>query len=65
MNDEISMVSNICLLRKHKRLCQIFDCPESRSLAYLSMPVVGDLLQLLPLRLFQYLKHIIRHLVTF
>ena len=30
--DEISMVSNICLLYIHKRLCEIFDCSESQPL---------------------------------
>ena len=36
--DEISMVSNICLLHIHKRLCEIFGCSESQPYAiYLFM----------------------------
>ena len=41
--DEISMVSNICLLHIHKRLCEIFGCSESQPFANLFL-VVGDLL---------------------
>ena len=43
--DEISMVSNICLLHIHKRLCEIFGCSESQPFTN-SFLVVGDLLHL-------------------
>ena len=48
--DEISMVSNIRLLHIHKRLCEIFGCLESQPFTNLSILVVGDLLQLLPIK---------------
>ena len=48
--DEISMFSNICLLHIHKRLCEIFGCSESQPFATLSILVVGDLLQLPPIK---------------
>ena len=48
--DEISMVSNICLLHIHKRLCEIFGCSKSQPFANLSILVVGDLLQLPPIK---------------
>ena len=44
------MVSNICLLHIHKRLCEIFGCSESQPFANLSILVVGDLLQLPPIK---------------
>ena len=62
--DEISMVSNICLLQIHKRLCEIFGCSESQPFANLSILVVGDLLQL-PLKPLKYLSLIKMGLVTF
>ena len=49
--DEISMVSNICLLHIHKRLCEIFGCSESQPFANLSIIVVGDYLQLPPIKI--------------
>ena len=33
-----------------KRLCEIFSCSESQPFANLSIPVVGDLLQLPPIK---------------
>ena len=48
--DEISMVSNNRLLHIHKRLCEIFGCLESQPFTNLSILVVGDLLQLLPIK---------------
>ena len=48
--DQISMVSNICLLYINKRLCEIFGCSKSQPFANLSIPVVGDLLQLPPIK---------------
>ena len=48
--DEISMFSNICLLHIHKRPCEIFGCSESQPFATLSILVVGDLLQLPPIK---------------
>ena len=44
------MVSNIRLLHIHKRLCEIFGCSESQPFADLSILVVGDLLQLPPVK---------------
>ena len=48
--DEISIVSNIRFLHMHKRLCEIFDCSESKSFANLSFLVVADLLPLPPIK---------------
>ena len=48
--DEISMVSNIRLLHIHKRLCEIFGFSESQPFRNLSILVVGDLLQLPPIK---------------
>ena len=48
--DEISMVSDIRLLHICKRLCEIFGCSESQPFANLSILVVGDLLQLPPIK---------------
>ena len=48
--DEISMVSNIRLLHIHKRLCEIFGFSKSRPFPNLSILVVGDLLQLPPIK---------------
>ena len=48
--DEISMVSNIRLLHINKRLCEILGYPESQPLPDLSIIVVGDLLQLPPIK---------------
>ena len=50
---EISMVSNIHLLHIHKRLCEIFGCPESQLFTDLSILVLGDLLQLPPIKSLQ------------
>ena len=50
LTDEMSMVSNICLLHIHERLCEICDCSESQPLANLSILVVSDLLQLPPIK---------------
>ena len=50
LNDEISIVSNICLLHVHKSLCEIFGCSESQPFANLSILLVGDLLQLPPIK---------------
>ena len=50
LNDEISIVSNICLLHIHKRLCEIFGCSKSQPFANLSFLVVGDLLQWPPIK---------------
>ena len=44
------MVSNMSLLHIHKRLREIIGCPESQPFADLSIIVVGDLLQLSPIR---------------
>ena len=63
--DEISMVSNICLLHIHKRLCEIFGCSESQPFANLSILLVGDLLQLPPIKARQIFDLIIMGLVTF
>ena len=48
--DEISMISNIRLLHKHKRLCEMFGCSESQPFANLFILVVDDLLQLTPIK---------------
>ena len=48
--DGISIISNIRLLYIHKRLCEIFGCPESQPFADLSITVVGDMLQLPPIK---------------
>ena len=48
--DEISMVSNIRLLQIHKRVCEIFGCPEAIPFAGKSVILVGDLFQLPPVR---------------
>ena len=48
--DEISMVSNIRLLHIYKRLFEIFVCSESQPFANLSILLVGDLLQLPPIK---------------
>ena len=48
--DEISMVSNIRLLHIHKSLCEIFGFSESQPFRNLSILVVGDLLQLPPIK---------------
>ena len=50
LTDEMSMVSNICLLHIHERLCEICDCSESQPFANLSILVVSDLLQLPPIK---------------
>ena len=50
LTDATLMVSNIRLLQIHKRLCEIFGCSESQPFANLSIPVVGDLLQLPPIK---------------
>ena len=46
--DEKSMVSNICLLHIHNRLCEIFNCPEIQPFADLCILIGSDLLQLAP-----------------
>ena len=48
--DATLMVSNIRLLQIHKRLCEIFGCSESQPFANLSIIVVGDYLQLPPIK---------------
>ena len=48
--DEISIVSYICLLHIHKRLCEIFGCRKISRFLCLSIIVVGDLLQLPPIK---------------
>ena len=42
LTDEISVVSNICLLDVYKRLCETSGCPEGQPFAYLSILVVDD-----------------------
>ena len=44
------MVSNIRLLHIHKRLCEIFGSSEDQLFSNLSILVVGDLLQLPPIK---------------
>ena len=44
------MVSNIGLLHIHQRLCKIFGCSKSQTFANLSILVVGDLLQMPPIK---------------
>ena len=51
--DEISMVSNIHLFHIYKRLCKIFDFPESQSSVDLSIIIGGNLLQLQPIKSLQ------------
>ena len=53
LTDEMSMVSNICLLHIHERLCEICGCSESQPFANLSILVVSDLLQLPPIKTIQ------------
>ena len=48
--DEISMVANVRLHQIHQRLCAIFGCPSDIPFANLTVIVVGDLLQLPPIR---------------
>ena len=48
--DEISMISNVRLMQIHRRLCEIFGCGPDVKFANLSLIVVGDLLQLPPIR---------------
>ena len=50
LTDEMSMVSNICLLHIHERLCEICYCSESQPFANLSILVVSHLLQLPPIK---------------
>ena len=50
------MVSSIRLLHAHKSLCQIFGCSESQPFANLSILIVGDLLQLPPIKVPQILE---------
>ena len=50
LTDEMSMVSNICLLHIHERLCEICYCSESQPFANLSILVVIHLLQLPPIK---------------
>ena len=44
------MVSNIYLLHIHKRFCEIFRCLETQPFGNLSFLVVGNLLQLPPIK---------------
>ena len=48
--DEVSMISNFRLLHIHLRLCEIFGCQSDKRFANLSIVVVGDLLQLPPIK---------------
>ena len=48
--DEISMVSNITLTHIHQRLCEIFGCNLDQPFAGKTVLVVGDLMQLPPVR---------------
>ena len=48
--DEISMVANVRLHQIHQRLCEIFGCPSELPFANITVIVVGDLLQLPPIR---------------
>ena len=48
--DEISMVSNITLTHIHQRLCEIFGCNLNAPFATKTVLVVGDLLQLPPVK---------------
>ena len=48
--DEISMVSNKTLLNVHKRLCEIFGCTEANFFAGTTVLLLGDLLQLPPVK---------------
>ena len=48
--DEISMVSNITLTHIHQRLCEIFGCNLNEPFAKKTVLVVGDLLQLPPVK---------------
>ena len=63
--DEISIVSNIRLLHVHERLYEIFCCLEIQAFGNLRILVVGNLLQLPPIKSPQIFEHIIMHLVTF
>ena len=47
------MVSNICLLYIHKSLSETFGCLESQPFPDLLILVVGDLLQMLPVKTLQ------------
>ena len=49
--DKISMVSNIKFLHIHQRLCEIFGCNFDKSFAGKAVLIVGDLLQLPPVKL--------------
>ena len=44
------MVSNVRLLQIHQRLCEVFGCQPDVKFANLSVIVVGDLLQLPPIK---------------
>ena len=48
--DEISMVSNDLLFHIHLQLMESFGCPNNTPFAGLSITVVGDSLQLPPVR---------------
>ena len=59
------MVSNIRLLHIHKRLFEILGCLQTQPFGNLSILVIGDLLQLLPIKSSQIFEAYIMHLVTF
>ena len=59
------MVSNIRLLHIHKRLFEIFGCLQTQPFGNLSILVVGDLLQLPPIKSPKIFEAYIMYLVTF
>ena len=48
--DEKSMLSNKTLLNVHKRLCEIFWCSEGNPFTGKTILLLGDLLQLPPVK---------------
>ena len=52
------MVSNITFLYRHQRLCEIFGCNYDKPFAGKKVLVVGDLLQLTPVKSYFVFTHI-------
>ena len=47
------MMSNKTLLNVHKRLCEVFGCSEANLFVGKNVRLLGDVLQLLPIKSLQ------------